>query len=210
VAIKQNQKNKVDWFKLLKAVDDESASAVFLDPQYRGILEKMNYGNEGERQKERSALPQMKDSDIEELAFLSCKRLKPSGHLFLWVDKHDLFEKNWSGSECNIKVVDFITWDKERIGMGYRSRRRSEYLIICQKHPQRAKGIWKDHGIPDVWNERIENKEHPHQKPYRLIKRLIECVTEPEDLVVDPCAGSYVVLKACQETGRNFIGGDII
>jgi len=42
-----------------------------------------------------------------------------------------------------LKVVDLITWDKGRIGMGYRSRRRGEYLIFLQKPPIRAKGTWK-------------------------------------------------------------------
>ena len=37
----------------------------------------------------------------------------------------------------------------------------------------------------------------------------MEATTEPKELVVDPCVGSFVVLEACQETGREFMGIDL-
>ena len=52
-------------------------------------------------------------------------------------------------------------------------------------------------------------RKHPHQKPYNLIKALIEATTEPGDLIVDPCAGSFVVLEVCQELEREFLGCDL-
>jgi hypothetical protein len=42
-----------------------------------------------------------------------------------------------------------------------------------------------------------------------LISRLIGAVTRPGDLVVDPAAGSFVVMHAANELGRSFIGCDI-
>jgi site-specific DNA-methyltransferase (adenine-specific) len=73
--------------------------------------------------------------------------------------------------------VDLIVWDKERFGMGYRSRRVCEYCVVLQKQPKRAKGVWKIHNIPDVWRERKETKEHSHQKPLKLQAELIAAVT---------------------------------
>jgi DNA modification methylase len=52
-------------------------------------------------------------------------------------------------------------------------------------------------------------KKHPHQKPFFLIRTLIEATTQEGDLVVDPCAGSFIVLDACQSTGRKFLGCDL-
>ena len=76
--------------------------------------------------------------------------LKDSGHLFLWVDKFHLCQGvlNWF-TETKLNLVDMIVWDKGKIGMGYRTRRRSEYLIVLQKSPVRVKGCWNDHDIPD-------------------------------------------------------------
>ena len=33
--------------------------------------------------------------------------------------------------------------------------------------------------------------------------------TQERDLVVDPCAGSFVVLEVCQELNREFLGVDL-
>lgn len=50
---------------------------------------------------------------------------------------------------------------------------------------------------------------HPTQKPVKVLKRLIEICTDPEDVVIDPCFGSGSTARACLETGRNFYGFEI-
>ena len=95
------------------------------------------------------------------------------------------------------------------MGMGYRTRRKSEYLLVLQKTPLKAKATWKDHAIPDVWEEKVI-KTHPHSKPIELQRRLIEATTDEGDLVLDPAAGGYSVLEACKLSGRNFLGCDIM
>lgn len=206
-----NKKNKMNGLKLLKLIDKESIKVVFFDPQYRGVLDKLSYGNEGKsRGKERSALPQMTKENI--LTFINYieQILQPNGYLFLWVDKFHLFEcKEWINNFHSINIVDMITWDKQKIGMGYRSRRRSEYLIIIQKNPKKAKSTWNIHNIPDVWIEKINNKIHTHSKPIELQKQLILATTQEEDIIVDPASGGYSVLKACKETNRKFLGCDL-
>jgi site-specific DNA-methyltransferase (adenine-specific) len=47
-------------------------------------------------------------------------------------------------------------------------------------------------------------------KPIGLIERLIGAVTEPGDLVVDPAAGSFVVIHAACRLMRNFCGCDLV
>jgi site-specific DNA-methyltransferase (adenine-specific) len=78
-----NSKLKMDGLELLKSLKVSSINAVFFDPQYRGILDKMNYGNEGERQIERSKLIQMNERKIISFVKEINRVLKPSGHLFL-------------------------------------------------------------------------------------------------------------------------------
>lgn len=52
-------------------------------------------------------------------------------------------------------------------------------------------------------------KIHPTQKPVFLLKQLIEIFTDPEDVVIDPCAGSASTLRASLELGRNSYGFEI-
>jgi site-specific DNA-methyltransferase (adenine-specific) len=74
----------------------------------------------------------------------------------------------------------------------------------------RARKFWKaSPSIPDVWPESIENRTHPHQKPRKLIRALIEALTELGELIVDPCAGSFVVLQEAIATGRRVMATDL-
>jgi site-specific DNA-methyltransferase (adenine-specific) len=43
-----------------------------------------------------------------------------------------------------------------------------------------------------------------------LQQRLIEAVTNPGDVIVDPAAGSYSVLTAANNSDRHFLGCDLI
>lgn len=205
---------KMDGLKLLEAIPEASIPLVFFDPQYRSILEKQKYGNEGEgRQKDRSELPQMSNVIIKKFLKEIERVLIPSGHLMLWVDKFIVVNGVQLFLEgSGMQLVDMVTWDKGRMGMGYRTRRHSEHLVILQKLPVRAKGVWRIHDIPDVWTEKIENgdKNHTHAKPPLLQERLIKAVTNVGDIVVDPAAGGFSVLKAAKNTSRHFLGCDIL
>lgn len=182
----------------------------FFDPQYRGVLDKMAYGNEGEgRGQRRSALPQMANDEIEEWIFAIDKVLAPSGHLFLWTDKFNLIEFIPDGWATDLKPVDLVVWDKNRIGMGYRTRNQAEFLVVYQKKPVRAKGVWRRHDIRNVWREDPDRKRHPHAKPVQLQAALIEAVTDKGDIVIDPAAGSFTVMEAAHLYERRFLGCDI-
>lgn len=201
--------NKSDGLLFLQKLQANSFPLCFFDPQYRGVLDHQRYGNEGERQRARSKLRQMSESEIKQFLRGIDRVLMPTGHLLLWTDKFHLCTGlgPWL-DKTNLDIVDLIVWNKLRIGMGYRTRRVSEYLVVMQKAPRRAKGVWALHDIPDVWDEKVTN-DGPHAKPVGLQGRLIEAITNMRDIVIDPAAGSYSVLKACQRTNRHFLGCDI-
>ena len=205
-----NKKNKMDALKLLDLIDDQLIKTTFFDPQYRGVLDEMNYGNEGKRQKGRHKLQAMSEETIKKIIKEIDRVLQKSGYLFLWIDKFHLCEgiKNWF-ENTDLKIVDLITWNKKRMGMGYRSRRTSEYLVVLQKKPKKAKTTWKIKNIRDCWEEKISNKKHVHQKPYDLQKILIEATTDKGDYVLDPAAGSFRILDITKETKRKFLGCDV-
>lgn len=215
--MKKNTRNVGDGLKLLEKLKNESVPLVLFDPQYRLLLDRMSYGNEGERMTERHGMIQMDWNLVTDFLEEIIRVLEPSGHLMMWTDKFTLCEGRTK--LVDLKTVDLITWEKTRIGMGYRTRRKAEYLVIYQKEPIRAKGRWMDHGIADVWtmgmemkelNGRAIDKSHPHSKPEGLQRRLIKAVTKIDDLVVDPCAGSYSAMRAARSCGRNFLGCDLI
>lgn len=209
--IKLNQKQQIDGLILLDNINDNCIKTAFFDPQYRGILDKLSYGNEGvQRGKARSELPQMDEETIIKFIKEIDRVLVPSGHLFLWIDKFHLCQgiNPWL-KDTTLQIVDMIVWDKAKMGMGYRSRRKSEYLMVLQKLPIKAKAVWTDHAIPDVWVEKTK-KVHAHSKPIDLQRRLILATSNENDYILDPASGGYSVLEACKLSNRNFIGGDLI
>ena len=206
-----NVANKGDGLQLLKETPSDFTPLVFFDPQYRQVLNKLKYGNESARQSARAALPAMTDDVICSFGREIVRVLRPSGYCALWIDKFilcNLYAATYFPGD--MQIVDLITWNKMRIGMGYRSRRKGEYLVILQKSPIRAKGTWNSHDIPDVWDEKIENRIHAHQKPAGLQKAIIGATCKPGDVVIDPCAGSFSVMVAANSLAINFLGCDIM
>ena len=209
--LEPNTRLKMDGLEFLAALPAGAIPVAFLDPQYRGVLEKLSYGNEGkDRGKRRSALEQMTDAVIGVFVRGIDRVLIPSGHLFLWVDKFHLCQgvRPWFDGTA-LDIVDLVTWDKGTFGMGYRTRRRAEYCVVLQKRPRKAKGVWKTHNIPDVIQERASQRDHPHAKPVDLQGALMAAVSHEGDFVIDPAAGSFSVLQAARNRRRTFLGCDL-
>jgi site-specific DNA-methyltransferase (adenine-specific) len=200
-----------DALELLQSLPGSGAAAVIFDPQHRSVLNAMAYGNEGTKQVARCQLPQMSDQYIDLCCEEITRVLRPSGHLLLWSDTFRLCEGYHLRCKKTLPTVDLISWDdlNPKGGNGYRSRRCGAFLLVLQKPPKRARATWSDHRIRDKWSESVDRKIHVHRKPTELTSRLIAAVTNPGDLVIDPAAGSFLILEICQLLGRRFIGVDI-
>jgi site-specific DNA-methyltransferase (adenine-specific) len=124
-----------DALDLLTSLPDACAALVFFDPQHRGVLDKLKFGNEGARQRERCALPAMGEDYIDACLREIARVLEPSGYCMLWLDTYGLCEAHHKRVADCLKCVDHIAWDNLRMGMGKRSRRRGDNLLMLQKPP---------------------------------------------------------------------------
>jgi site-specific DNA-methyltransferase (adenine-specific) len=215
------QKNIIqggDTLTLLQSLPDACSPLVFFDPQHRSILDRQQYGNEGRgRQKARIVLPAMTDDYIDDAIRQIARTLVPFGYLMQWTDTYRLGEGYHLRIADALKLVDIIGWDSGKLSNGHRVRKCGGYLLVLQKPKISRTGTrkviaknWTDHGIREHWVEKIDRKIHPHIKPIGLITRLITATTRPGDLVVDPAAGSFVVMHAAHQLSREFIGCDLI
>lgn len=209
--LKPNTRLKMDGLKFLSKIPADAIPVAFFDPQYRGVLDKLAYGNEGKkRSKRRASLEQMSEVAIGQFLVAIDRVLMPSGHLFLWVDKFHVCQgvRGWLDG-TRLDIVDLVTWDKGTMGMGYRTRRRAEYCVVLQREPRKAKGVWKIHNLTDVIREAASQKDHPHTKPVDLQGDLMCAVSHEGDFVIDPAAGSFSVMEACKNRHRTFLGCDL-
>lgn len=139
-----NQRNQMNGLHLLDLLDESSVKVVFFDPQYRGILDKMSYGNEGKnRGKERSSLPQMSEETIKDFLAKIERILKPNGYLFLWIDKFHLMEgvKKWFENFKTLEIVNTITWDKKKWEWGIAHTVEVNIALWCKKNHDKQKAL---------------------------------------------------------------------
>ena len=97
-----------------------------------------------------------------------------------------------------------ITGDRPAVG--------DEAIVIChQRNPNGTptKKRWNGGGGDAVYDVPLVfaiDKQHPSQKPPRLMDALVADFTEPGELVLDPFAGSGSTLAAAVKAGRRAIG----
>src|SRR6516225_12504585 len=116
---RRNSAQRGDALVLLRYLPDCCTPLVFFDPQHRGPLDKLAYGNEGARQKGRARLPTMPSDYIDACCREAARVLQPSGYLLQWVDTFKLCEAYHLRIADVLKCVDLIAWDSQRIGNGY-------------------------------------------------------------------------------------------
>ena len=150
----RNVAQRGDALELLRSLPELCTRLVFFDPQHRGNLDKLKYGNEGSRQIERCKLPQMSSEHIEAVCHEITRVLMPSGYRVHWMNAFQIGEGYHLRVAGALQLVDLIAWDNQRLGMGGRSRRRGDYLVVFQKPPIKAKATWRDHEIPTAGSRR--------------------------------------------------------
>ena len=203
-----------EGLSFMRIIPDASIAMCIFDPQYRGCLDVLKYGNEGEsRMKGRSALPQQNELQIWEFAQEITRVLRPSGYVLMWMDKTVLCNDGparlfMPSLSTVMNIVDLVCWSKGTFGMGSRLRCCCEYAMLIQKDPKVAK--WSNHKIRDVWEEKIVDRQHPHHKPISLQRALIAVCTEPGEIVLDPTAGSFSTMVSANAAGCKFVGCELL
>lgn len=124
---------------------------------------------------------------------------------------------------CGFTWHKFLVWDKVRPGMGYHYRATHEVICFLEKGTRKgdARGSLNDNKTADVLRiEEVEERGailshdrvtgYPTEKPVPLLQELIRMSSRPNDLVVDPFAGSCSTGVAAALLGRRFAGCDVV
>ena len=114
-------------------------------------------------------------------------------------------KRRWPAKHDNILVY---VKDRERYIFNHEEIDRIPYLapgLVGKEKAERGK-------LPtDVWWHTIvgtsakERTGYPTQKPIALAERIIQASSDPDELVLDPFAGSGTVGEAAQRLGRRYI-----
>jgi DNA modification methylase len=173
-----NELLQADSLCIMANMLDESVDVVITDPPYP------------------SGAGLFKDSLIDGIAGLYLAAKKAKRHvLFFWSPLYEpprappgwyhTSTHIWEKPDCktNIRYEQIIVWSKEY--------KRDPYKV------------WTVHILD--YRSLKDWKQHPTQKPLRLLRFLVEDYTIPGDLVMDPFAGTGTTGVACKQAGRNYL-----
>jgi len=132
--------------------------------------------------------------------------LKPNGH-FLTFCNCDSYPVFFEPMYNNFTKLVSLVWNKKRIGLGNIWRHQHELIIAARNDDFKFNDTGKM--FSDVISEEAslsEDREHPVEKPWKMLVKLIEPVTFKGDVVLDPFCGSGTTCLAAQILDRQFIG----
>ncbi len=104
--------------------------------------------------------------------------------------------------------IDQILQERARNSKGkseYKKDSDGNVVLATEKKGVPLSDVWE---IPFLNPKAKERCGYPTQKPVKLIQRIIELVTDENDLVLDPFCGSGTTCIAAKSLHRNYIGID--
>ena len=188
-----------DCLEILPLLEDESVDLVLTDPPYGLGKSNLEWEKKGYKR-----ISEEWDSKIP--PFMAKIRVNS----FLCFSAFPcLNEMLAEGGDCGFSLNAIIVWDKistmpNITARGYQFTH--EFIIWWTKE----KNYYWDNTeqtrdiIHQTWSE--SGREHPTQKPVKLILGLLKNHSEKGNLILDPFLGSGTTAVACEELGRRWIG----
>jgi len=186
-----------DCLSILPTLPEESAQFVLTDPPYLARYQ----SSDGRR------IPNDDNSIWLKPAFAAIHRVLARDRFcisFYGWHKADQFLQAYRAA--GFRVAGHFVFPKRYASATRFVRYQHEcaYLLVKGNPPM------PDKPVSDVlaW-QYAGNKLHPTQKPLSALLPLIQAFSRPEDLVLDPFAGSGSTLVAARQLGRRFLGIEI-
>ena len=220
-----------DALDLLKSIPSDSVDCVWTDPPYLlsndGITcvgGRMVSVNKGDWDRSQG----LEEDHEFNLAWIaeSYRVLKPTGTIWVSGTLHVYPSVGMALRQNGFRLLNDIVWEKtnpppnlgrrtfthstEVVLWASKAEKGSNHKYVFNYTDMRAENGGKQ--MQTVWKfgaaGRAEKKhgKHPTQKPVALIDRCLRASTNPDDVVLDPFAGSGSTGVAALALGRSFIG----
>ena len=131
--------------------------------------------------------------------------LKNKAHCYIMINSRNLKELQVEAEKVGFKFQNLLIWDKGNVTPNQYYMGGYELILMLRKggaKPINNMGTSNIIKIPNI----IGKKQHPTEKPIKLMEILIENSSNEGDLVLDPFMGSGSTAKAADNLSRKFIG----
>src|SRR5215467_14716600 len=168
--------------------------------------------------------------DFTRAWLIACRRvMKPSATLWVIGSYHNIFRVGAILQDLGFWILNDVIWRKQNPMPNFRGRRFTnahETLIWASRDAEARRYTFNYEalkaGNEDIqarsdWTlalctgeERLKGRDkkklHPTQKPEALLARVILSSSRPDDLVLDPFAGTGTTGAVAKRLGRRFVG----
>jgi len=154
---------------------------------------------------------------------LSIERCANGTLLYIFIDWRHLEVLLQAGRECDLSLINVVTWVKTNPGMGSFYRSQSEFVVVFKhgdaphtnnidlgRYGRNRSNVWTYEGANSINPaRRKELALHPTVKPARLCADAILDCTARGDIIFDGFLGSGTTLIAAEDVGRICYGIEI-
>ena len=155
-----------DFKKTLTKIEPASVDLLLSDPPYGNLFKHT-------RKKFKDFVVNGDDLNFLPLMFEMAKIwLKPGAPVILFCDHKGFSRFEAQALQQGFNLISVAVWDKQSWGIGYNFRPMHELLMLFSQGKS-VKAL--NRNLPSILRcPRVNNKQHPTQKPVDLLKRLIE------------------------------------
>ena len=190
--------HNADCMDIMAQYDDNYFDLAIVDPPY-GIGE--NGGTNSTRGK------MAKPADYK--PFAGADESPPSKQYFYGLTRVSKDQIIWGANHmCGVYSLQsscWIVWDKDNSG------NFADCELAWTSFPSAVRKFkWRWNGmLQERMGKEKEYRAHPTQKPLPLMRWIIEKYSQPDQIILDPFAGSGTTLVAAKQLGRRYIGIEI-
>lgn len=130
--------------------------------------------------------------------------LKENSHCYIMINSRNLSDLQNEAEKVGFVFQNLLIWDKGNVTPNRWYMQGYECILMLRKGKAKNINYLGTSNILRVPNI-TGKKQHPTEKPVYLMEILIKNSSMPNELVLDPFAGSGSVALACKNTGRNYI-----
>lgn len=184
-----------DCFAEIRKLPDECVDLVLTDPPY-GIDYQSN------RRVARPKLPKFANDAqldwLEEWVDQMYRVLKPDRHFYCFT-RFDAYPEFYRQISRRFQIKNCLIWHKNNHGSGDLNGAYApqyEMIVFAVKGKRPLNGTRESDVLP-CDNVPSALRRHATQKPKELLRQLIEKSTEPDEIVLDPFAGTGSTGLAC-------------
>ena len=197
----ENRIDTGDAIALMRGMDADSAQLLLTDIPYARV----NKQSQGLRtlDKERA---NAETFDLLEFAGEALRVTAGNGVIFCGKEQ---FSPLYQFFDDACLTTRMLVWEKTNP-----TPMNGEFVFLsgveCAVHFRKNKAAFNGNCLNTVFRHpNGSSRRHPTEKPLDLFRELVEILSNPGDLVLDPCSGSGTTAVACQLSGRRYVCNDI-